>query len=253
MSVLLLRLAGPMQSWGTQSRFSVRDTGLEPSKSGVIGLLAAALGWQRKEESFSLVGRDWTPEKLARTLTMAVRVDRQGRMARDYHTAMQVTKADGSKPDTVTSSRYYLADADFLVGLSGDHALLNELDNALRAPHWPLYLGRKAFVPSRPVRVGPPIEGTDPTALSGSMSRPVHVDTRIERELVSVMEKQPWFRRSWEQAPDRLRWVIETGFGQGDQVRQDVPLSFTDRRFAVRHVCMKFHAPQCVETDPCCI
>ena len=39
MSTLLLRLAGPMQSWGVQSRFSVRDTGLEPSKSGVIGLL----------------------------------------------------------------------------------------------------------------------------------------------------------------------------------------------------------------------
>ena len=43
MSVLLLRLAGPMQAWGTQSRFTVRDTGLEPSKSGVIGLLCAAL------------------------------------------------------------------------------------------------------------------------------------------------------------------------------------------------------------------
>ena len=34
MSTLLMRLAGPMQSWGTQSRFTVRDTGREPSKSG---------------------------------------------------------------------------------------------------------------------------------------------------------------------------------------------------------------------------
>ena len=41
MSVLLLRLSGPMQSWGVQSRFTVRDTGLEPSKSGVVGLIAA--------------------------------------------------------------------------------------------------------------------------------------------------------------------------------------------------------------------
>jgi CRISPR system Cascade subunit CasD len=39
MAVLLLRLAGPMQAWGTQSRFVNRDTELEPSKSGVIGLL----------------------------------------------------------------------------------------------------------------------------------------------------------------------------------------------------------------------
>ena len=47
MSVLLLRLAGPMQSWGVESRFTVRDTGLEPSKSGVVGLLCAALGRRR--------------------------------------------------------------------------------------------------------------------------------------------------------------------------------------------------------------
>ena len=47
MPVLLMRLAGPMQSWGTQSRFLHRDTGREPSKSGVIGVLCAALGRPR--------------------------------------------------------------------------------------------------------------------------------------------------------------------------------------------------------------
>ena len=44
MNTLLLRLAGPMQSWGTQSRFFTRDTGLEPSKSGVIGPALRRLG-----------------------------------------------------------------------------------------------------------------------------------------------------------------------------------------------------------------
>src|SRR5262245_44963159 len=107
MSVLLLRLAGPMQSWGTQSRFSVRDTGLEPSKSGVVGLLCAALGRKRHEPL----------DDLAR-LQMGVRADRPGRVARDYHTAggerragsvlgldargkpvpYGVAKADGSTP-----------------------------------------------------------------------------------------------------------------------------------------------------------
>ena len=43
MATLLMRLAGPMQSWGTTSRFDQRDTGKEPSKSGVVGLLAAVL------------------------------------------------------------------------------------------------------------------------------------------------------------------------------------------------------------------
>ena len=44
MPTLLLRFIGPMQSWGTTSRFDQRDTGKEPSKSGVVGLLAAAMG-----------------------------------------------------------------------------------------------------------------------------------------------------------------------------------------------------------------
>ena len=49
MSTLLLRLAGPMQSWGTDSKFDVRRTQREPSKSGVIGLVAAALGIPRQD------------------------------------------------------------------------------------------------------------------------------------------------------------------------------------------------------------
>jgi CRISPR system Cascade subunit CasD len=49
MATLLFRLCAPIQSWGTQSRFLARDTGLEPSKSGVIGLICAALGKPREE------------------------------------------------------------------------------------------------------------------------------------------------------------------------------------------------------------
>src|SRR5215203_1332100 len=99
MSVLLIRLTGPMQSWGVQSRFGVRDTGLEPSKSGVVGLLCAALGRPRGEPVADLAA-----------LERGVRVDREGRLMRDYHTAQNVLRADGSgRQDTVVSQRYYLA------------------------------------------------------------------------------------------------------------------------------------------------
>lgn len=68
MPTLLLRLTGPMQSWGTTSRFDQRDTGKEPSKSGVIGLLAAAFGIDRNE---------WSADLQALTLlAMGVRHDR---------------------------------------------------------------------------------------------------------------------------------------------------------------------------------
>ena len=43
MATLLLRLAAPLQAWGADSKFETRKTNREPTKSGVIGLLAAAL------------------------------------------------------------------------------------------------------------------------------------------------------------------------------------------------------------------
>ena len=69
MPTLLLRLVGPMQSWGTTSRFDQRDTGKEPSKSGVVGLLAAALGIDRE---------NWTDLEPLTRLSMGVRHDRPG-------------------------------------------------------------------------------------------------------------------------------------------------------------------------------
>jgi CRISPR system Cascade subunit CasD len=142
MPTLLMRLQGPMQSWGTTSRFDERDTQLEPSKSGVIGLLCAALGRDRAEPIEDLAA-----------LRMGVRIDREGVPMRDYQTATGVMAATG-KVDlnrTVVSPRFYLADAVFLVGLEGDRPLLEMLAAALREPVWPLSLGRKSFVPSKPV------------------------------------------------------------------------------------------------------
>lgn len=142
MAVLLLRLAGPLQSWGTTSRFDERDTGLEPSKSGVLGLLCAALGRDRTEAVDDLCA-----------LKMGVRVDREGIPLRDYQTATGVINAEGKvgRERTVVSPRHYLSDAVFLVALEGDVVLLESLQSALKTPVWPLALGRKACVPSLPI------------------------------------------------------------------------------------------------------
>jgi CRISPR system Cascade subunit CasD len=211
MSVLLLRLAGPMQSWGTRSRFGQRDTGAEPSRSGVVGLLCAALGRPREEPL-----DDFAP------LRMAVRVDRPGRLMRDYHTAQEVRRADPTKgnQETVLSERFYLADADFLVGLRGDdRGFLERLDAALRKPVWQLCLGRKAFVPGVPVAAGV-----------------------RDGELPAVLQSEPWVKRwAWEEPPEKLRYVREEQFGEREP-RYDVPVSFAshDRRFALRHVAVEY-------------
>ncbi|MFD7102964.1 type I-E CRISPR-associated protein Cas5/CasD [Streptomyces celluloflavus] len=73
--VLLIRLAGPLQSWGIAGRFARRDTHSRPTKSGVIGLCAAALGLPREEPLGELA-----------EVRFGVRADRPGTSLRDYHT-----------------------------------------------------------------------------------------------------------------------------------------------------------------------
>lgn len=223
MTTLLLRISGPMQSWGTQSQFRVRDTGLEPSKSGVIGLLCAALGRPRTEPVDDLAG-----------LQMGVRVDQEGVMRSDYQTAggwhlrkdagYGVSKTDGKSRITVISTRYYLADANFLVGLQGDEALLRTIDRALAHPRWPLFLGRKAFVPGKPVRL-PDAEPWGPGLR--------------EDELFTALTTYPWGDPSvppWKQRPQRLRVVVDSVPAEASESRFDTPLSFAERRFTRRYV-----------------
>lgn len=214
-----------MQSWGTQSRFTVRDTGAEPSKSGAIGLICAALGRPR----------DQAVDDLA-SLKMGVRVDREGVMAMDFHTAggshrvgevYGVISADGKHIRTVTSNRYYLADADFLVGFEGDDwELLERVQEALGNPRWALYLGRKAFTPSVPVFI--------PDGL------------RRDQALVEALKTYPWPRLMAQlptRRPERLRAVLETAIGVGEEVRCDQPVGAAfeyPRKFTLRHITTTF-------------
>jgi CRISPR system Cascade subunit CasD len=168
--ILLLRLEGPLQSWGVRSRWSRRDTGPEPTKSAIIGLLGCAAGILRPD--WRSVGEpDRTLEQWDNALRFGVRIDRAGTIETDYHTVQgrhwqadgkmkTATSVSGAKPEkaerepphTEVTWRDYLYDAAFLVALaSGDHALLGRLKDHLEQPKWPLYLGRKACVPSCPV------------------------------------------------------------------------------------------------------
>jgi len=220
-TTLLLRLCGPMQSWGSQSRFMYRDTGREPSKSGAIGLVCAALGKPRVE-----VAGDGQPTlaELA-GLRMGVRVDREGSVECDYQTAEDVAEAHGKGLRTVQSWRSYLADADFLVGLEGDRGLLERVDLALASPAWHLFLGRKSFVPAVPVRLP-----DQPPWGPGLRDQPLEI----------ALRSIPWHGRPGEQPPSQLRFVGEDPSGEDADVRNDVPHSFDARAFAPRNIATQF-------------
>jgi CRISPR system Cascade subunit CasD len=208
--VLVLRLAGPLQSWGASSRFTRRTTESAPTKSGVIGLLAAAAGIER--------GDDVRLAPLA-ALRFGVRVDQPGTRIRDFHTAHHgVTGA--SMP---LSERFYLADAVFVAAVEGDHALLTGLHDALRAPAYPPYLGRRSCPPCEPVDLG------------------LYEDARLEDVLTRVpWQASAWYRRR-HPTPQTLTVLRETAADEPAtpaDVLRDQPVSFdaAHRRHTLRTV-----------------
>ena len=242
MKTLVLRLAGPMQSWGADSRFTYRETRLEPSKSGVVGLLCAALGKPKFDAQGKPVDEDEDIDEcpaLSRLagLRMGVRVDRPGILLKDYHTVggaywhdakeknsprrYGVLTADGGLT-TIVSHRFYLADAIFLIGLESrdarDEAILELLHQKLRQPVWQLCLGRKAFVPSEPLW----IQKNDLYDLS------------LEETLLTHF----WLGGDSAKHPDdELRLQVEAEVDDPEAIaRMDLPLSFAKRQFSTRYV-----------------
>lgn len=196
MATLLLHLAAPMQSWGLKSAFELRNTMPEPTKSGVLGLLCAALGRDRAEPIEDLVA-----------LKMGVRVDKPGTLQYDFQTALNVAKANGSKPDTQLSQRAYLSDAEFFVGLEGDIELLTLLHQALLNPKWPIFLGRKSYLPSTPL---------------------VYADKDkaiVEFELIEALKNIP-YESSPKEQDNLIKYVLESDYSEFVEERFDVPVSF---------------------------
>ncbi|MEV4288897.1 type I-E CRISPR-associated protein Cas5/CasD [Nonomuraea bangladeshensis] len=215
---LALCFDAPMQSWGIRSRGIMRDTMTEPTKSGVLGLLSAALGVDRND--------DGALAELAR-LRLAVRVDREGVVERDYHVTQNVPTTQGTGHRTVVSERYFLADALFLVVLEGDERLLRRVAMAVDRPHWRLSFGRKAYVPARPLLAKgedlTPRTAEEVLAEYGWLENSPHT-----RSLMKGQTSRPGLRTVVDCPPD----------ARNAQVRHDHPLSFADgnRRFAPRTV-----------------
>jgi CRISPR system Cascade subunit CasD len=196
-TALLLRLAAPLQSWGTSSRFSRRGTDRTPSKSGIVGLLAAAQGRRRTDPLEELLD-----------LRMAVRTEQPGTLERDFQTAGRPT----DRHPTSLSTRHYLADAVFLAAVQGEDGLLEGLQEALRRPHFPLYLGRRSCPP-----VGRVEHGLRPgDAADVLTAEPWHA--------------APWFQRTCTEPTVTLDLVADCPPGSPDaELVRDEPVSFDPR------------------------
>ena len=208
MPALLLKLAGPMQSWGHTSRYKQRATGNVPTKSGIVGLLAAAEGRRRTEPI----------EDLAR-LRLAVRVDQPGSLLRDYQTAQRWQ----SDHDTSLVTRYFLSDAVFVAAVeSPNQEMLEGLAEMLHRPRFPLFLGRR----SCPV----------PPDLCLGIS---------ELEAITSLRELPWQANDSHRRKRTRRVTLpmyrDAERGERGIATQDVPVSFAQehRKYDWREVILE--------------
>ncbi|MCC3769500.1 type I-E CRISPR-associated protein Cas5/CasD [Streptomyces sp. UNOC14_S4] len=225
--VLLLRLAGPLQSWGDRSAFNRRETRPEPTKSGIVGLLAAAAGRPRGAALDDLAGLD-----------LGIRTDQPGSILRDYHTvsdyrgrplpaaavnAKGLQKPTSPAKHTHVTQRFYLQDAVFVAALEGPDELVTALEHALRRPVFPLALGRRSCTPTQPLVLGLRARGL----LEALQEEPWQVHKRV---------RERWGRR--HNNADRIDLPVTLDDLDGNETRDDVPLSFTvrARAFTTRRV-----------------
>ncbi|KJE19574.1 CRISPR-associated protein, Cas5e family [Frankia torreyi] len=223
---LVLRLAGPVQSWGGGSMFNRRETLTEPTKSGLIGLLAAAEGRRRADPIEDLLA-----------LTFGVRTDQPGTLLRDYHTvsdyrgrplpsaavtAKGLQKLTSPAKYTHVTERFYLQDAVFVVAVAAPEPVLTTLVDAIRAPAFPLALGRRSCPPTQPLLLTPDDES----------GRPLWPG-----DVLDVLTAVPWAAGAAQidrlaalrPQPRTVDLPVTVDDPHGEDVRMDLPTTFDPR------------------------
>lgn len=218
---LIFRLYGPLAAWGDIAVGEFRPSFAHPSKSAIIGLLAAAIGIRRDEEE--------RQKSLAESCSFAVRVDAMGILLRDYHTTQVPSARKGvthytrrselavDDLNTILSSRDYRCDAAYTVAISvidGAPHTVQELAIALQKPVFTLYLGRKSCplaLPLQPsiVKAATLREALESVAFSDEFSDMIATgsaavfweedeESGFERQQVITRRDIPGSRKRWQ-------------------------------------------------------
>lgn len=228
---LVFKLYGLMASWGDIAVGEYRPSFAHPSKSAIIGLLAAALGIRRDE--------DERQKELAGACSFAVRVDAMGTLLRDYHTAQVPSEKKGvtrytryselanENLNTILSTRDYRCDAAYTVAVTvrdGAKYTAQGLADKLMKPEFTLYLGRKSCPMAFPLQ---------PKVVSAATLKEALASVTFNNdELPGVLTNSPYLIY-WED--DK-----ESGFNQEHVItRRDALLSRIRWQFSERreHYC----------------
>lgn len=228
MKHLALYLRAPMQSWGASSKFDHRGTLDAPTRSGLLGMIAAACGIDKNDEELD---RKWLAR--AAKLSISVLVFRRGDRMTDYQTVggnydrdnpwqkrMIPTTPNGNPRGTVVTRRDYLTDSVFGAVLSGDDVLVEEMATALDDPVWGVWFGRKSCIPTEPILTG--IYGSDDEARGALSGRFRSSIERLRGKITGENDYSVKFD------------VLEATVDDVEYTLLDVPVSFKKREFGAR-------------------
>ena len=231
MKFLALYLRAPFQSWGAASKFGDRGTLDAPTRSGLLGMIAAACGIDKNDE---VRDREWLAR--ASSLSFTVVSFRRGDRMTDYHTVgggfdesdpwrrrMIPTKAENAKPrGTDLTRRDYLTDSVFGVVLSGDDGMIAEIASGLANPVWGVWLGRKNCIPTEPILAG--MFESDEAAKNAINDRFRGALKRGKGKVAGLEGDSVAFS------------VVEAAADEAEETILDVPVSFSRREFHARRI-----------------
>lgn len=205
LKTLLLKFAGPLQSWGTDSKFETRYTDFYPSKSAVIGMIAASFGYRRDED-----------EKIKKLndLDFAVRVDQRGNLLRDYQIATAY-KPDGRFERNYVTNRYYLEDAIFVVAIGGEDDFIDKIEQSLKNPYFQTFFGKR----SNPIN-------------------PDFILDKTNQGVVESLENISWQAGNWYKKEYKNKSMVELEvYIDGDLIKESVSKFRKDRveSFSQKH------------------
>lgn len=203
---VLLILKAPMQSWGISGKLRYRSTYIYPTKSGLIGLMSGAIGFDREDDNNLRFFDDLEIN--------SYRLSEDYVILQDFFHASNVVKVDQilenkKEYGSLIGKKEYIHDGIFAGIVSGDEQKINRIANGLKNPVYGIFLGRKCCVPSTRVFQG------------------------IFDDLESAIEKMRTFAKT-----DKISCLSDATFANKTDILCDVPISFAPsrRKFGKRFV-----------------
>ena len=248
MQFCIFRLYAPLSSWGDIAVGMERRSYYQPSKSAVIGMVAAALGVKRYEED--------KYKALFNSLGFGIKLLNPGEGVIDYHTTQMPKKerdvvyrtrrdelyANPEGINTIISRREYRCDSLSIIALweidnSKNNYSLKEVQTALQYPTYHLYLGRKACPPALPLEPQIKQAETLRDALNTTEFGPIIMpfsNNEFDKKKADNIEKEIFYKNNpmyfWESCQNSgfLAWTKRTE-------KYDRPLNRDRWQFGLRY------------------